>query len=164
MNTFTVSFFGHRHLSNPIATERALEKIIRELLHRPEYVEFIVGRDGDFDLLAASIIKRYQRAINEDNSALIWVLPYATADFRDNEEAYQSYYDEIEICETSAGKHYKAAFQTRNRSIVDRSDLVIFCIERTQGGAYQTMRYAQKQGKRYINITDIEDMSDPFHL
>ena len=151
-------------MSNPAATEQALERIIRELLHRLEFVEFIVGRDGDFDLLAASTIKRCKQAINEDNSALIWVLPYVTADFRDNEEAYQSYYDEIEICEASAEKHYKAAFQTRNRSIVDRSDLVIFCIERKQGGAYQTMRYAQKQSKRYINITDIEAMSDPFHL
>ena len=147
MDTYTVSLFGHRHLSNPINTEQTLERIIRKLLHRPAYVEFLIGRDGDFDLIAASIIKRCQRAINENNNALIWVLPYVTADFRDNIDAYQSYYDEIEICEHAAGSHYKAAFQQRNRSMVDRSDLVIFYVEQKQGGAYQTMRYAQKQGK-----------------
>lgn len=152
MDTYTVSLFGHRHLSNPITVEQALERIVRELLHRSEFIEFLVGRDGDFDLLAASIIKRCQRAINKDNSALIWVLPYATADFRDNEEAYQRYYDEIEICEASAGKHYKTAFQTRNRSMVDRSDLVIFYVERKRGGAYQTMHYAKKRKANYINL------------
>ena len=159
MDTYTVSLFGHRHLSNPIAAEQALEQIIRELLHRDEYIQFLVGRDGDFDLLAASIIKRCQRAINEDNSALIWVLPYVTADFQNNIDAYQSYYDEIEICESAADCHYKAAFQARNRSMVDRSDLVIFCVERKCGGAYQTLKYAQKQGKQYINLPEAETMS-----
>ena len=159
MNTFTVSFFGHRHLDNAYAAEQALEKIIRELLHRSEFIEFLVGRDGDFDLLAASTIKRCKRAINEDNSALIWVLPYATADFQNNIAAYQSYYDEIELCEHAAGSHFKAAFQKRNRSMVDRSDLAIFCVERKQGGAYQTMRYAQKQGKQYINLADTDTIS-----
>lgn len=164
MDTYTVSLFGHRHLSNPIAAEQALESVIRELLHRPEYVEFLVGRDGDFDLLAASTIKRCQRAINEDNSALTWVLPYPTAELRNNIDTYQSYYDEIEICEASAEKHYKAAFQQRNHSMVDRSDLVIFCVERKRGGAYQTMRYAQKQGKQYINLPDAETISAIFLL
>ena len=42
-----------------------------------------------------------------------------------------------------------------NRVMLDRSDLVICCIERNKGGAYQTMQYAQKQGKEIINIAGI---------
>ena len=164
MDTYTVSFFGHRQLDNASTVERMLEQIIRKLLCRPEYIEFLMGRDGDFDLLAASTVKRCQRAINEDNSALTWVLPYPAAELRNNIDAYQSYYDEIEICEHAAGSHYKAAFQKRNRSMVDHSDLAIFCVEQRQGGAYQTMRYAQKQGKQYINLPDAETISAIFLL
>ena len=36
--------------------------------------------------------------------------------------------------------------------MVDRSDLVVFFVERETGGAYQTMRYAEKNGKTIINL------------
>lgn len=39
-----------------------------------------------------------------------------------------------------------------NRNIVDRSDLVICCIQYESGGAYRTIQYAEKQGKRIVNI------------
>ena len=156
MDTLTVSFFGHRRLANVFVIEQTLETIICKLLNRPEYIEFLVGRDGAFDQLASSAVKRCRREIREDNSALIWVLPYETAELRDNEEAFLRYYDEIEICERSVGSHYKAAIQIRNRAMIDRSDFAVFCVERRQGGAYQTLRYAEKHGVRHINLLEIK--------
>lgn len=151
MNTYTVSFFGHRYIGNPFAIEDVLRELIGSLLQRKEYVEFLVGRNGDFDQLVSSAIRKGKRETRDDNSAHVWVLPYVTADIRDFEEDYRAYYDEIEIFD-SADKHYKAAFQARNRDMVDRSDLVVFFVERDEGGAYQTMQYAIKQGKAYINL------------
>ena len=156
METFTVSFFGHRYIDNPFPIEKALEELIGSLLQSKAYVEFIVGRNGDFDQLVSSTIRRCKREIRADNSAQVWVLPYVTADFRDYEEDYRAYYDEIEVFD-SAGKHFKAAFQARNRNMVDRADLVVFCVERKEGGAYQTMRYAMQQGKAYINLADKQE-------
>ena len=144
MQVYTVSFFGHRRICDPIRIERRLEELIKELLLTKQYVEFLVGRDGDFDLLVASVFHRCKRECRSDNSSLVWVLPYITADFRDNEESYQAYYDEIEVF---SGSHYKAAFQQRNRSMIDRSDLAVFYVEKTEGGAYSTMIYATAQGK-----------------
>ena len=89
-------------------------------------MEFLVGRDGDFDLLVASMVRRCKRECRSDNSSLVWVLPYMTADFRDNEESYREYYDEIEVF---SGTHYKAAFQERNRHMIDRSDFVVFYVK-----------------------------------
>ena len=156
METFTVSFFGHRFIDNPSPVERALEELIGSLLRSKEYVEFLVGRNGDFDQLVSSAIRRCKRTIQDDNSAHVWVLPYVTADYRNNEDAYRVYYDEIEVF-GSGGSHCKAAFQARNRNMVDRSQLVVFCVERNEGGAYQTMRYAIQQGKPYINIADTQE-------
>ena len=156
LDVYTVSFFGHRRIENVFVIERRLETLIRSLLQEKEYVEFLVGRNGDFDQLVSSTIHRCKREIREDNSAHVWVLPYVTADYRDNEEDYRAYYDEIEVFD-SAGKHFKAAFQARNRNMVDRADLVVFCVERKEGGAYQTMRYAIQQGKQYINLADKQE-------
>ena len=154
MNTFTVSFFGHRVIEDPLRIEQRLEPLIRKLLKEKEYAEFLVGRDGEFDQIVSSTIRRCKRTVRDDNSALVWVLPYPTADFRDNEDAYRDYYDEIEVCGTSAGGHFKGAYQTRNREMVDRADLIVFCIQHESGGAWQTMKYAQKQNIPYINLND----------
>ena len=157
LHTYTVSFFGHRMIEDPLLIEQRLETLIRKLLKEKEYVEFLVGRDGEFDQIVSSVIRRCKRSVRDDNSAHVWVLPYPTAEFRDNEEAFREYYDEIEICGASAGSHFKGAFQARNRAMVDRSGLVVFCIQRESGGAWQTMKYAKKQGVPYINLNDPQE-------
>ena len=154
LNTYTVSFFGHRAIEDPLLIEQRLETLIRKLLKEKEFVEFLVGRDGEFDLIVSSTIRRCKRTVRGDNSAHVWVLPYPTADFRDNEDAYRDYYDEIEICDASAGSHFKGAYQTRNREMVGRADLIMFCAQHESGGAWQTMKYAQKQNIPYINLND----------
>ena len=53
MNIYTVSFFGHRHISVPFAIEERLDIILHDLINNKEYVEFLVGRDGEFDQLVS---------------------------------------------------------------------------------------------------------------
>ena len=154
LRLYTVSFFGHRIIEDFNRAEKKAKVIIRELILQKEYVEFLVGRGGDFDQIVSSAVKRLQRRIRADNSSLVWVLPYSTAQLRNNEESFQAYYDEIEICDAAQNSHPKRAYQIRNRKMVDRSDLVVFYVEHNSGGAYQTMRYAQKQGKRIVNLAE----------
>ena len=154
MNQYTVSFFGHRVIEDPLLIEQRLDTLIQKLLQENDYVEFLVGRDGEFDQLVSSTIRRCKREYRSDNSAHVWVLPYPTADFRNNEDAYREYYDEIEICGAAAGGHFKGAYQTRNREMVDRADLIVCCIQHESGGAWQTMKYAKKQGIACVNLND----------
>lgn len=154
LNTYIVSFFGHRVIEDSLLVEQHLEMLIRKLLKEKEYVEFLVGRDGEFDQLVSSTIRRCKREYRSDNSAHAWVLPYPTADFRNNEDAYREYYDEIEICGSSTAGHFKGAYQARNREMVARSDMVVFCIQHESGGAWKTMKYAKRQGIFCINLND----------
>lgn len=140
MNTFTVSFFGHREMENAFEVEARLEKIVTELIRNKEYVEFLVGRDGEFDLLASSVIRRCARRYGNANTSLVLVLPYPRSDYRDNEESFNDYYDDVEICEEAARGHFKAAIATRNRCMIDRSDLVVCCVQRKKGGAYSAFK------------------------
>jgi len=160
MNTYTVSFFGHRIIDNALEIEKRLEQLICALLCEHEYIEFLVGRDGEFDQMVSSTIRRCKRTVREDNSAHILVLPYSTAELRNNEDAFRDYYDEIEVCEAAAGCHYKNAHQTRNRAMVDRSDLVLLCIQQFSGGAWQTMKYARKQGIPCINLNESPEVAE----
>lgn len=152
MESFTVSFFGHRRLDTPRIIEQALENLVKDLLLRHEYLEFLVGRDGDFDLLVASVIQRCRKMIRSDNSSLVLVLPYQKAEIKNSAPSFLHYYDEIELCPNSASVHFKAAYQCRNRAMVDRSQLVVFCVGHKKGGAYQTLLYAQKSQKEFFNI------------
>lgn len=154
LRLYTVSFFGHRIIEDFNWAEVKAEVLIRELILQKEYVEFLVGRNGDFDQIVSSAVKRLQRRIRADNSSLVCVLPYPTAELRNNEESFCVYYDEIEICDAAENGHPKRAYQIRNRQMVDRSDLVVFYVEHRSGGAYQTMRYAQKHGKQIINLAE----------
>lgn len=40
----------------------------------------------------------------------------------------------------------------RNRYMVDRADLIMCFIERNQGGAYNTIKYAEKMNKKIVHI------------
>ena len=162
MKIFTVSFCGHRRIDRVCEIESRLEQLVRDILLEQEYVEFLVGRDGEFDQLVSSVIRRCKRNYRSDNSAHIWVLPYPTAELRDHEETLRNDYDEIVVCEAVAGSYIKKAHQIRNRVMVDRSDLVIFCVQHENGGAWQTLQYARKQDKPYYNVyPQTEPESEP---
>ena len=45
MDTYTVCFFGHREIDNPLEVEEQLYDIVLHLLESKEYVEFLVGRN-----------------------------------------------------------------------------------------------------------------------
>ena len=157
MNTYTVSFFGHRQIERPFEVEERLEKIIRELIRSKEYVEFLVGRNGEFDQMVASTVRRVKKAVDDANSALVLVLPYMTAEYSNNKASFEDYYDEVEIFDSG---HFRAAFGQRNRAMVDRSDLVVCCIEHDEGGAYEAVGYARKRDKKVLNVAYRKEMQE----
>ena len=156
MKIYTVSFFGHRYIERGTIIEERLEKILKDIITQKEYIDFIIGREGDFDLLASAAIKRAIRSYGYGNTHFTLVLPYMKAEYLDNEKEYLDYYDEVDVCYESSTAHPKSAIQVRNRSMIDRSDLVVCCVQHKSGGAYHTLQYAEKQGKQIINISDKE--------
>ena len=153
LDIYTVTFFGHRTLPNMFALEDELMAILQKLINTHEYVEFLVGRDGDFDQLAASTVKAAIREYASGNASLILVLPYERAEYRDNKESFEEYYDEVQICYESSQAHPKGAIFERNKQMVDRADLVICAIDH-DGGAVKAVKYAEKQGKNVINLLE----------
>ena len=152
MPLYTVSLFGHRHIENTVEAQFKLEKTISAILSKYEYTDFLVGRNGDFDILAASVIKRTKGALDAANASLILVLPYVTAEYRHNQDLLLAYYNDVEIFHRAG--HYKSAIVRRNHDMIDRSDAVIGCVSHPCGGAYQAIQYAKKRGKTVINLSE----------
>ena len=55
MNIYRVAFIGHREIADFSYVENELYKVITRLVESKEYVEFYMGKNGEFDVLAASI-------------------------------------------------------------------------------------------------------------
>ena len=154
MNIYTIAFFGHRQIDNITTLERRLEELIRERLLYDEYVVFLVARNGAFDLAVSSTIRRLKHLLRNDNSTLTLMLPYLTEEYRHNQESFENYYDEIELCNESSNSHFKKAITIRNQHMIDRADLVVVYIEHNSGGAYTASRYAKSQKKPVINLAN----------
>ena len=154
-SVFTVCFFGHRRIDNFQAVELAVESLIRKIVSEHSYVEFLIGRDGDFDQIVTSAIRRYKKSNDTANCSLTWIMPYMKAEYKHNQESFESYYDSVELCEASAQAHPKAAIQIRNRAMIDRADLCVFYVIEKKGGAYKTLRYAEKTNVDIINLAAI---------
>lgn len=154
--TYTISFFGDRKIEDFKRAERRVKPIINEIiqdtLYAHEFVEFLVGRNGDFDRIVASVIKETRQTFSTVNSSLILVLPYETAEYTKNREYIENYYDSVEICPESSKVTYNSAVQVRNRQMVDRSQLIFFHIENDSVEAYKAVQYAKKQSKPVVDI------------
>ena len=151
---YTVSFFGHRYMDYFRIAEDKVEDLIYKLLKEHNYVEFLVGRDGDFDQIATSAVLKAKHSYAEHRCDITWVMPYEKAEYNENAEDFNKYYGYVEVCSESAKVHPKQAIQVRNRYMVEKSDLIVFWVERNSGGAYHTMKYAVKQEKNIVNLAE----------
>ena len=152
MDIFTVSLFGHREIDDLLDMEKRLAPFVKYLLRTKNYVSFIIGRNGEFDEYAASVVKRVRKEVGAENSEINLILPYEVADLA----YYENYYDGILIPESLQGVHHKFVITARNRWMIEQSDIVLVYVNREYGGAYAAMKYAQKSDKEVVNLCERE--------
>ena len=144
------TFAGHREVYQTKIDER-IETAVDNLLQTDSEFTFYTGGMGYFDKKCASAVRAAKRKYPGKKIRLALVLPYMSNRLNTDKEYYQYYYDEIIIPTVLAGVHYKAAITMRNRWLVD---CVIAYVYRDFGGALETVKYAQKQGKPVINLVE----------
>lgn len=154
MNIYTVSFFGHRYIERGTEIEERLDKLLHDLITQKEYVDFLIGWNGNFDLLASAAIKRAVRSYNYGNTHFTLVLPYMKAEYRANEKEYLDYLMKSR-CVLNCPKRTRSLLsKSAIGAMIDRSDLVVCCIQHKSGVAYRTIQYAEKQGKKIVNLAE----------
>ena len=156
--TYRVVLFGHRDFNGHRILDEKLYPLLKDLIRTEPFVEIYIGRKGEFDLYAATVVKRVQNAMGKDNNEFICVLPYPEKDM----EYYEKYYDNVMIPECIGKTHPKGAITKCNRWMVEQADLFVCYVEREEGGAYTAMKYAKKLEKKVINLATIEEDQEDF--
>ncbi len=156
--TYTVALFGNRHMTNGLAAEARLEQTLSEIIPAHAHTTLLLGRNGDFDLLASSVIRRLQSRMGKERCTHVLVLPYPTKELRENAAAFAAYYDEIRIDTKAQTAHFKTAITIRNRRMIEEADLVVVWAEHP-GGADNAYRYAQKHQIAAVNLA-IQKITD----
>lgn len=149
----TCAFFGHREVSSSDIGVR-LETEIENLLQTDNEFIFLTGGMGRFDGMGAGAVRAAKRRHPEKQITLALVLPYPSNRLNTDKEYYRLSYDQILIPEEADAAHYKAAIRIRNRWMADRADAVIAYVCQSFGGAFTSVRYAQRQGKPVINLAE----------
>ena len=97
MNIYTVSLFGHRSLLNPLSAEEHLEHEVYKILKNHSYVKFLIGRTGEFDLMATLTIRRVMKTYSRINCSLILVLPYQNSNVENHKDSFLNLYSNSTI-------------------------------------------------------------------
>ncbi len=147
------TFFGHREvLQSDI--EARLDAEIERLLKTDNEFQFMTGGMGQYDNMAAKAVRAAKRRHPNKRITLVLVLPYMTNRLNTDKEYCKLYYDRVIIPEEADAAHYKAAIQIRNRWMADKADMVIAYVYRNFGGAFASIKYAEKRGKPVVNLAE----------
>ena len=112
----------------------------------------MTGGMGDFDGIFSSAVRTLKRKYADIK--LLLVKPYFSGELNTNKEYYEYMYDEVIIPDVVAGVHPKSAITKRNRWMVEKSDIIVYYIQRDFGGAYTAIKYATKLGKKTISVLE----------
>ena len=150
--TYRVVLFGHRDFDGHRTLDERLSPLLKDLIRTKPFLEIYIGRNGEFDIYAATVVKHVQNVMGKVNNELICVLPYSQKDI----VYYEKYYDSVMIPECIEKIHPKGAITKRNRWMVEQADLFVCYVEREEGGAYTALKYAKKLQKQIINLAEKE--------
>lgn len=137
-----VTFCGHKDVFYKEQVNEKLAAVVAALIEEGA-TEFYLGGYGDFDYMAAKIVRELKKDLSDIQSTL--VIPYMDRDY--NKELYDgSIYPPLE------NTPLRFAISKRNEWMVDQADVVVAYITHDWGGAIKTLEYAQRKKKRIILI------------
>ena len=148
------TFAGHSFVFFATA-EKRLKEELEAFLADTDEATFYVGGRGEFDGMAAAAVRAAKTAHRDKKIQLYLIEPYLHANLNRDKEYNEKLYDGIIIPQELIGVYPKAAIQKRNRWMVDQADLLLAYVYRDYGGAYETLKYAQRKGSiRIINLAE----------
>ncbi len=143
-------FCGHRDVFERERIKEKVKEILIYLIEKKNISVFLSGGMGEFDGLCESLVIGLKDHYKDIKLCLI--IPYLTKNILNNPQYYNSFYDEIIKPDFGEDIFPKYAIIKRNRYMVDNSDYIISYVIRDFGGAYKTLKYAEKSNINIINI------------
>ena len=142
-----ITFCGHADFQRTNEQEKLLLSFFEETIG-DHAAKFYLGGYGAFDEFAYECCKKYKKTHLNVNLAL--VVPYFYFEKGKVNDRFEKY-DEI-IYPPIENKPVKFAIVYRNQYMIDEADLVVAHVKRNWGGAYRTLHYAKRKGKKIFNL------------
>lgn len=148
------AFSGHRDIpeSDFVQIYDHLTTLLRELIENG-CTDFYAGGALGFDTIAALIVLKLRMQYPDIKLHLL--LPHAnqSGEWQQSDcNTYEFIKSQANSFEYLSKDYYRGCMQTRNRALVDKSDLVVCYMTRNTGGTAYTIRYAKSCSRRVINI------------
>lgn len=150
----TCSFTGHRIISRECRREliSLLERAI-EYAYSEGCRCFMCGGAIGFDTLAARAVINFR--MTHSDLRLVLVLPCIEQDAKWNEAQRNSYNFTLELADEviyTSDSYTKSCMAERNRYLAQGCDILIAYSGKSNSGSAQTVRMAEKCGKRIYNL------------
>ena len=117
---------------------------------------FYTGCVMGFDLIAAEIVLMLKRSPKVNYSAeLICAVPFTeqaasfTPEWKERYNNVIACADEVVLI---SDRYFDGCYQRRNEFMVNNSDIVLTWYDGKSGGTGNTLKYADKRGKRIVNL------------
>ena len=141
----TITFFGHADFRGNELFEQKIISVLRE--KKPD--EVFLGGYGEFDRFAYNCTQKYKKS-EAPALRVCLITPYLDPKHKKGlSDSYE--YDEI-IYPPIENIPPRFAISRRNEWMIDNSGCLIAFVERSFGGAYKALKYAEKRKKELINI------------
>ena len=146
----TCTFTGHRNIKDfdQALLDRVIENLIKNGCRR-----FYNGMARGFDLAAAESVLSFKKIYPDIE--LIACIPcpeqsqtFSAVDRERYKRALSGCSEKILLSD----KYYSGCMFYRNRFMVDNADVIVSYLRKKFGGTYYTVRYAEKCGKKVIEL------------
>ena len=148
-----ITFIGHSsvHITDELSNK--VRNAILLNISQTSPITFFCGGYGNFDLHCASICRKIRNYI--PNCRIVFVTPYITPTQQQKMKNLidEKMYDSI-IYPPIENTPPRFAIIKRNKWMIDSADLIIAYVSQTYGGAYKSLKYAQKHNKMIINLAE----------
>ncbi len=120
---------------------------------------FISGAAMGFDIIAAETVLDLRKG-SKTPVKLICAVPFKaqsdtfTGDWKARYDAVLAAADQIIY---TSEDYHKGCYSVRNRYMVDNSDYVLTWFDGAKGGTHNTILYALRNGKKVINLRNLND-------
>jgi len=143
-----ITFCGHSTYRSNMEDEETMLRLFEDVSFGQQ-ITFYIGGYGSFDEFARRCAKQYQST--HSDTKVCFISPYMGKWLEDRKEYLTKEYDEI-IYPEIENVPRKFAISKRNEWMVQQADYVIGYVKTHFGGAYNTLLYAHKHKKPYLNI------------
>lgn len=151
-----VCFTGHRKIAVSIQTRlrQVLEQQIEALIYQG-YQIFMTGGALGFDTLAAALVLRLRQIHPQIELHLAIPCGWQTRGWRaEDVRIYRMIQEQADFQINTFQPGDAFPMQTRNRYMVDHSDLCVAFQQHQKGGTAYTTRYAASRSIPIINLAD----------